>query len=73
LSWGLFRDTGAPGRFIEYLVDENWLEHQRRLERLSAADDGLRERRAALHRGSGAPIVNRYVAEALRRANHWPW
>jgi MFS family permease len=73
LSWGLFKDTGAPGRYIEYFVDESWVEHQRRLERFSAADAGLRERRAAFHKGSAPPVVNRYVAEALRRTNHWPW
>ncbi len=73
LSWGLFKDTSAPGRYIEYFVDESWVEHERRLERFSAADAGLRERRGAFHKGSGAPVVNRYVAEALRRTNHWPW
>ena len=40
---------------------------------VSAADAGLRERRTAFHRGSEPPRVSRYVAEALRRANHWPW
>ena len=25
LSWGLFRDTEAPGRYIEYFVDESWV------------------------------------------------
>ena len=50
LSWGLFRDTSAPGRYIEYFVDESWVEHQRRLERFTAADAGLRERRLAFHR-----------------------
>jgi MFS family permease len=73
LSWGLFKDTSAPGRYIEYLVDESWLEHHRRLERFSAADAGLRERRAAFHNGSEPPRVSRFVAEALKRANQWPW
>jgi MFS family permease/quinol monooxygenase YgiN len=73
LSWGLFKDTSAPGRYIEYFVDESWLEHHRRLERFSAADAGLRERRTAFHRGSEPPKVSRFVAEALRRTNHWPW
>ena len=73
LSWGLFRDTAAPGRYIEYFVDENWLEHQRRLERFSAADAGLRERRLALHKGAGPPAVSRYVAEGLQTARRWPW
>ena len=45
LSWGLFRDTAQPGRYIEYFVDENWLEHRRRLERFTAFDAGLRDAR----------------------------
>jgi len=62
LSWGLFRDTDVPGRYVEYFVDESWVEHLRRLERLSIADAGLRDRRLALHRGDDAPRVKRYVA-----------
>ncbi len=65
LSWGLFRDTAVPGRYIEYFVDESWVEHQRRLERFSAMDAGLREQRQAFHLGDGAPKVQRYVADSL--------
>jgi MFS family permease len=67
LSWGLFRDTALPGRYIEYFLDENWIEHQRRMERFTAADAGLRERRLAFHIGTEAPRVRRYVAETLIR------
>jgi quinol monooxygenase YgiN len=65
LSWGLFRDTSVPGRYIEYFVDETWIEHLRRLERFSAEDAGLREQRLALHVGSEEPSVKRFVAENL--------
>jgi MFS family permease len=73
LSWGLFRDTSAPGRYIEYFVDESWVEHQRRLERFTAADAGLRERRLAFHKGVGPPAVRRFVAEGLNSTGPWPW
>ena len=63
LSWGLFRDTALQGRYIEYFVDESWVEHQRRLERFTAADAGLRERRLQFHSGSEPPRVKRYVAD----------
>ncbi len=72
LSWGLFRDTAAPGRYIEYFVDETWVEHQRRLERFTAADAGLREKRMAFHQGGQPPVVRRFVAESLRSGLHWP-
>ena len=63
LSWGLFRDTAVPGRYLEYFVDENWIEHLRRLERFTAADVGLREQRLALHIGAEPPRVQRFLAD----------
>jgi MFS family permease len=65
LSWGLFRDAAQPGRYIEYFVDENWIEHQRRLERFSAFDAELRERRYGFHLGDGPPRARRYIAQSL--------
>ena len=65
LSWGLFRDAAQPGRMIEYFVDENWLEHQRRLERFSAFDAGLRQQRLAFHTGDEPPRVRRFVGQSL--------
>lgn len=65
LSWGLFKDSAEAGRYIEYFVDENWVEHQRRLERFSASDAALRERRMTFHLGPEPPVLRRYVAESL--------
>ena len=65
LSWGLFRDVAVPGRYVEYFVDENWVEHQRRLERFTAFDAELREQRLAFHLGPDAPVLKRYVADSL--------
>ena len=65
LSWGLFRDTAVPGRYVEYFVDENWVEHQRRLERFTAFDAELRAQRLAFHTGGEPPVLRRYVADAL--------
>lgn len=65
LSWGLFRDTAVPGRYVEYFVDENWVEHQRRLERFTAFDAELRARRLAFHVGESPPVLRRYVADSL--------
>jgi MFS family permease len=66
LSWGLFRDTGDPRRYIEYFVDESWVEHLRRFDRVTAAEVELRERRIAFHRGDAPPKVSRYLAQSLR-------
>lgn len=64
LSWGLFRDTAVAGRYIEYFLDESWVEHLRRQERFTAADVGLRERRLAFHIDPDPPRVQRYLAES---------
>ena len=65
LSWGLFRDTAVPGRYVEYFVDESWVEHQRRMERFTVADSELRAQRLAFHLLPGPPVVKRYVAETM--------
>ncbi|WP_020657000.1 MFS transporter [Massilia niastensis] len=65
LSWGLFRDTAQAGRYIEYFLDENWIEHQRRQERFTAADIGLRKRRLAFHIGAEPPQTKRYIGQPI--------
>ncbi|MEN9418146.1 MAG: hypothetical protein RI988_1766 [Pseudomonadota bacterium] len=72
LSWGLFRDTGEPGRLVEYFVDENWIEHQRRLERFTAFDAELRAERLAFHLGPEPPVMRRYVGEPLEQRPEAP-
>lgn len=67
LSWGLYRDTTVPGRYVEHFVDETWVEHLRRHQRFTAADAGLRERRGAFHVGAQPPRVTRYVADRSMR------
>jgi MFS family permease len=65
LSWGLFRDSTDPRRYVEYFVDESWVEHLRRFDRVTAFDVLLRERRVAFHRGAEPPKIRRYVAQSL--------
>lgn len=67
LSWGLFRDPGHAGRFIEHLVDASWVEHLRHFERMTAYDLSLRERRHAFHIADTPPRVSRYLAQPLDR------
>ncbi len=67
LSWGLLRDASDPRRQLEYYVEATWLEHRRRIDRLTVGDVRLRERRLALHRGAGAPRLRRYVSRIVIR------
>ena len=36
--WQLLHDSAAPTRYVEYFMDESWLEHLRQHERASVAD-----------------------------------
>lgn len=67
LSWGLFHDTTNPSRFVEYFLDESWADHLRRFERMTSADNELRERRSSFHVGTEPPKVDRFVAEQVAR------
>jgi MFS family permease len=66
LSWELFRDAAVPGRFVEYIVDESWVEHLRRFDRVTSDDLAWRERRLALHVGEAPPLVTRCIAESVK-------
>lgn len=61
LTWRLYRDIAAPGRYIEYMVNENWGAHNRLLERFTSSDERLRERRLAFHIGDTPPRIQRYL------------
>lgn len=67
LSWGLLRDAADSRRHVEYFVDESWVEHLRRIDRLTTGDARLRERRMAFHKGSEPPRVTRFVGQSVGR------
>ena len=64
LAWELFHDMGEPGHYIEYFIDESWVQHLRRFDRVTAGDVALRERRLAFHIGAEPPKVSRFIAAA---------
>ena len=61
-AWGVFRDAGQPDRFLEYFLEESWLEHLRHHERVTQDDRELQARVRALHSGPAAPLVTHFVA-----------
>jgi MFS family permease/quinol monooxygenase YgiN len=65
LSWELFHDTAVPGRYLEYFVDESWVEHLRRFDRVTVFDVALRARRLSFHIGDRPPQVTRCIAEPV--------
>ena len=62
LSWGLFEDPDAPGRYVETFVVESWAEHLRQHHRGTADDAPLFERVRAFHQGDGSPRVTHWIA-----------
>jgi MFS family permease len=63
LSWGLFSDPGAAGKYREEFLVESWVEHLRQHERVTVSDQRIQERIWALHKGPGVPRVTHYLAE----------
>jgi MFS family permease len=56
-SWGVLEDASTPGCFIEYFLENSWLQHLRHHERVSTADRQLQEEIRALHIGDAKPVV----------------
>jgi len=65
LSWELLADVAVPGRYVERIVDESWVEHLRRFDRITAADVALRERKLAFHTGDAPPLIARYIVQGM--------
>ena len=64
---GCGSDINEPGRFVEVIEDDSWIDHLRRFERVSASDVALRERKMAYHLGEDPPVVRRAVRESTVR------
>ncbi len=63
LSWDLLHDLNVPGRYVESIVDQSWIEHLRRFDRVTADDVAVRERKLGFHIAEEPPVVTRYVVE----------
>jgi MFS family permease len=61
VSWGLFRDTANPERFVETFVSESWGEHLRQHARATMTDRRVEAEARAFHKGPDAPIVAHLV------------
>jgi MFS family permease len=61
IRWGIFRDTADPEQLNETFVMESWLDFLRSRERMTLADQVIRERVWALHRGPEPPSVSHSV------------
>jgi predicted MFS family arabinose efflux permease len=63
LHWGLYRDIADPGRYIEHFLLDSWLDRLRQIERLTAEDIALRDRKNEFHIGSEPPDMRHLLME----------
>lgn len=61
IRWGIYRDAADPTHLNETFVVESWLEYLRSRERVTAADQVVRERVWALHTGPEPPRITHQV------------
>ncbi|HSU18243.1 MAG TPA: MFS transporter [Acidobacteriaceae bacterium] len=61
VRWGIYRDAANPTRLNETFIMESWLDYLRSRERVTAADQAIRERAWALHQGDGPPKITHQV------------
>ncbi|HEX9054782.1 MAG TPA: MFS transporter, partial [Gemmatimonadales bacterium] len=61
VSWGLYRDTADPRRWVETFVVESWGEHLRQHARATMSDLATEAAARRYHRGEGLPAVAHFV------------
>lgn len=61
-AWGLYQDAADPAHFMEYFLEESWLEHLRHHERVTQADRELQATVQQFQVGTGQPKVTHYLA-----------
>jgi MFS family permease len=60
-TWGIYRDSTNPARYLESFEIESWAEYLRQRERLTVADVATQERVRGFHRGDEPPRVLRFI------------
>ena len=61
IYWGLYQDLSDPGRFVETIVVESWVEHKRQFERVTKSDQVIEERVRSFHIGDEPPKVSQMI------------
>jgi MFS family permease len=71
LRWGIYRDALKPDHLTESFIMESWLDFLRARERVTAADERIRQQVRALHQGEEPPRIT-YQIYAREIANPTP-
>ncbi len=62
VSWGLFDDAENPGKWLEFFIDESWVEHLRHHRRMSRADVDIEAAARRFLVDGTAPTVRHFLA-----------
>lgn len=71
LRWGIYRDATDPTRLNETFIMDSWLDYLRSRERVTAADERVRQQVWALHQDAEPPRIS-YQVYAREIANPTP-
>ncbi len=58
ITWGLYRDTADPCRYLETFAAESWIEHLRQHARATMSDKRIEARARQFHRGPAPPVAS---------------
>jgi len=61
VRWGIYRDAADPEHLNETFIMESWLDYLRSRERMTAADQAIREKVWALHEGPDTPKITHQI------------
>ena len=61
IRWGIYRDAEDPEQLNETFLMESWLDYLRSRERVTAADQTIRARVWALHKGNEPPQISHQI------------
>jgi MFS family permease len=62
VTWQVFEDLDAPGRFLETFLVESWMDHLRQAERHTMNDKAIQLKVRSFHRGPNPPEVRHFAA-----------
>jgi MFS family permease len=57
VRWGIYRDAADPEHLNETFIMESWIDFLRSRERMTLADQAIREKVYRLHRGTESPKI----------------
>ncbi len=61
IRWGIYRDATDPEHLNETFLMESWLDYLRSRERVTAADEKIRERVRSLHQDADPPKTSHQI------------